>query len=76
MIVVFLSLLLFKLLQSAAYLLPEAELDGWLPVRVAEGELMDLLLVFLLAEEVGFSEVGSDDEAENVDLFGLVVVAH
>jgi len=37
---------------------------------------MDLLLVFLLAEEVGFPEVGSDDEAENVDLFCLVVVAH
>ncbi len=76
MIVILLSLLLFQLLQPAAYLLPEAEFDGWLPVGVAEGELMDLLLVFLLAEEVGFPEVGSDDEAENVDLFCLVVVAH
>ncbi len=76
MIVIFLSLLLFQLLQPAAYLLSEAEFDGWLPVGVAEGELMDLLLVFLLAEEVGFPEVGRDDEAENVDLFCLVVVAH
>ena len=76
MIVILLSLLLFQLLQPAAYLLPKAEFDGWLPVGVAEGELMDLLLVFLLAEEVGFPEVGSDDEAENVDLFCLVVVAH
>lgn len=50
MIIIFLSLFLLQLLESASYLSSKPEFDDRLAIGVAEGEFMDFLLVFLLAE--------------------------
>ncbi len=76
MVIVFLFLFLLELLEPASHLPPEAQLKVRLSVGGAESCLMNFLLVFLLAEEVCFAQVGGNGEAKDIDFSGLVVVAH